>query len=320
MGARRNDPVVGKTEWGGPIYQTAFGHRYWAELPPAKTKRQTIGEILYPDGVRSLEKAPNYSLKTTRETGYDGPGMPTISDAAKAIWGMIGPGMTAPGRALKGEPVTNMDVVNTALDWGLMTAPATAPAGALRAGGIRAYHGSPHDFDRFSMDKIGTGEGKQAEGFGLYFAENPKVAERYRDNLSHRAGVDSGRVYEVNIDASPEEFVDFDSPLTGQPKRVQDWFDGRGVSPMFAGDQSGLELLMLERSAMGDEALAASMRDAGIPGIKYKDAGSRGAEGGTRNYVVFDDKLISILRKYGLLPAAMAGGMYSQSGEASAAQ
>jgi hypothetical protein len=38
---------------------------------------------------------------------------------------------------------------------------------ALR--GINAYHGSPHEFQRFSMDKIGTGEGAQAYGSGLYF-------------------------------------------------------------------------------------------------------------------------------------------------------
>ena len=33
--------------------------------------------------------------------------------------------------------------------------------------GIRAYHGSPHDFDRFDMSKIGTGEGAQAYGLSL---------------------------------------------------------------------------------------------------------------------------------------------------------
>ena len=38
--------------------------------------------------------------------------------------------------------------------------------------GIRAYHGSPHDFDKFDLSKIGTGEGAQAYGHGLYFAEN----------------------------------------------------------------------------------------------------------------------------------------------------
>jgi hypothetical protein len=50
-----------------------------------------------------------------------------------------------------------------------------------------------------------------------------------------------------------------------------------------------------------------TMRDAGIPGIKYYDAGSRGAGEGTRNYVVFDDRLITILKKYGL-GAGIAGG------------
>ena len=41
---------------------------------------------------------------------------------------------------------------------------------------IRAYHGSPYDFERFDLSKIGTGEGAQAYGHGLYFAENPAVA------------------------------------------------------------------------------------------------------------------------------------------------
>ena len=46
---------------------------------------------------------------------------------------------------------------------------------------IRAYHGSPHDFDKFDLSKIGTGEGAQVYGHGLYFAENPSVAGTYRN-------------------------------------------------------------------------------------------------------------------------------------------
>jgi len=42
--------------------------------------------------------------------------------------------------------------------------------------GIKAYHSSPHDFDKFDLKKIGTGEGAQAYGHGLYFAENPAVS------------------------------------------------------------------------------------------------------------------------------------------------
>lgn len=48
---------------------------------------------------------------------------------------------------------------------------------------IRAYHGSPHDFDSFRWgDEVrGTGEGAQAFGDGIYLAESPEVGQRYRD-------------------------------------------------------------------------------------------------------------------------------------------
>ena len=45
--------------------------------------------------------------------------------------------------------------------------------------GITAWHGSPHKFDKFDMSKIGTGEGAQAYGHGLYFADSPDVARSY---------------------------------------------------------------------------------------------------------------------------------------------
>ncbi len=47
-----------------------------------------------------------------------------------------------------------------------------------------AYHGTSHRFDEFSLDNIGTGEGAQAHGWGLYFAEDREVSERYRKTLS----------------------------------------------------------------------------------------------------------------------------------------
>ena len=51
-------------------------------------------------------------------------------------------------------------------------------------GPIDAYHGSPHDFDKFDFSKIGTGEGAQAFGHGLYLAGNPDVARNYRQHLA----------------------------------------------------------------------------------------------------------------------------------------
>lgn len=47
-----------------------------------------------------------------------------------------------------------------------------------------AYHGTPHVFDKFSSDKIGTGEGNQSFGQGLYFAGRKEVAQSYRDKLA----------------------------------------------------------------------------------------------------------------------------------------
>jgi hypothetical protein len=59
-----------------------------------------------------------------------------------------------------------------------------AEAGAAERAGLRAFHGSPHDFDRFDISKLGTGEGAQAYGHGLYFAEREGVAKSYRDSLA----------------------------------------------------------------------------------------------------------------------------------------
>ena len=57
-------------------------------------------------------------------------------------------------------------------------------ANAAQPQGIRAYHGSPYDFDKFDLSKIGTGEGAQAYGKDLYFAENPATAKVYKDSLT----------------------------------------------------------------------------------------------------------------------------------------
>lgn len=43
-----------------------------------------------------------------------------------------------------------------------------------------AYHGSPYLFNKFDINKVGSGEGAQAYGHGMYFAENPLVAKEYQ--------------------------------------------------------------------------------------------------------------------------------------------
>ncbi len=69
-----------------------------------------------------------------------------------------------------------------------------------------AFHGTGHKVEGgFKTEKIGTGEGAQAYGWGLYFAENPKVAEEYRKKLSSpsmddlRAYYQPGKVIKTGV-------------------------------------------------------------------------------------------------------------------------
>jgi hypothetical protein len=56
--------------------------------------------------------------------------------------------------------------------------------------GMTVFHGSPHLFERFDMSKLGTGEGNQAYGRGLYVAQNPVVAQEYRNALTGNHNLD----------------------------------------------------------------------------------------------------------------------------------
>lgn len=49
-----------------------------------------------------------------------------------------------------------------------------------------AFAGSRVDYDKPSLEAIGSGEGAQAHGWGLYYALNKDVADRYRDTFTKK--------------------------------------------------------------------------------------------------------------------------------------
>jgi hypothetical protein len=266
--------------------------------------------------------------------------------------------------------------------------------------GITAYHGSPHEFDQFDLSKIGTGEGAQAYGHGLYFAQSEPVAQEYRDRLSDRtssfqienfdipkwiinkisqnpdqsaaindlrrdfaqrlseaeeekktshqpwllsgrissakdilAGLDKiekgaklpstkGHMYEVRINAHPDHLLDWDKPATEQHPHILEAIaplfpDGIPERKQYGETFRGGDLYDLMKARLGglmfkkladeagiptgggtDKRLSNYLAHRGVPGIKYLDQGSRGAGEGSRNYVVFDDKLVTTKRRY----------------------
>ena len=65
-----------------------------------------------------------------------------------------------------------------------------------------AWHGSPYDFREFLLSMIGVGEGAQAHGWGLYFAQNRKVSERYKERLTQHG---HKTLYTMTYDGKPVE-------------------------------------------------------------------------------------------------------------------
>lgn len=86
-----------------------------------------------------------------------------------------------------------------------------ADGGVAGAFAQRAFHGSPHIFEEFSTDHIGTGEGAQAHGWGLYFAGDRKIAEGYRNRLSDRSRQFNQVLDEFEwTDLDPNEQIDYE--------------------------------------------------------------------------------------------------------------
>jgi hypothetical protein len=199
------------------------------------------------------------------------------------------------------------------------------PAGVLSA---NVYHGSPHLFDKFEMSKVGTGEGAQAYGHGLYFADNPEVAKTYQKEFvplipflkglkqgkNLKDELPAGHLYKVDLpDEHIGKMLDWDKPISADLRaRVIAALpeNQRDLSGMVVGsnrsasyrslvrgeaDMDGAQLYNLLEQNLGKQKATEVMRSVGIPGIKYLDAGSREAGKGTSNYVVFDDSIPKII-------------------------
>ena len=84
-----------------------------------------------------------------------------------------------------------------------------------------AWHGSPHDFDEFDLGAIGSGEGAQFYGWGLYFAKNKEMAKNYKEVLSNVHETDKSSLFKVDIPES-NKMLDWNQTLNIQPKEIQE--------------------------------------------------------------------------------------------------
>jgi hypothetical protein len=267
---------------------------------------------------------------------------------------------------------------NRAIENAMAPATLNTPGFAGQRGAI-VWHGSPHKFDRFDASKIGTGEGAQAYGHGLYFAESPNVAKQYADELSSKIDVNgrplfqsnkivgstgnsdlddylvsnlgnipaarrnllsdiryvrsenreaakemqktladlrkanvsttnTGNIYKVNLpDEAIAKMLDWDKPLSQQSKTIEALrpIAGRvqgldeALQPFELGSSTGRTVNDYISRTLSPANAAQLFKDAGIPGIRYLDQGSRGAGAGTSNFVVFpgNENMLRILER-----------------------
>lgn len=218
-----------------------------------------------------------------------------------------GKGAAAAGKAIaEGAPARIDEVVvgaKKALQKPTKENPVTAVAPTETEPGIIAFHGSGADFDEFKIEKVGTGVGHQAYGNGFYFSSSEKLAEGYKG--------DAGKLFMVNLGVKEKNLLDWQQPLKQQPeilKKIRTLIDDKDILKSF--DYN------VDKGIMGGNAYSnyigktkeetsKILKSVGIDGIKYLDIGSKGggktiADAPT-NYVIFDDKAIKILEKYGIV-------------------
>jgi hypothetical protein len=96
--------------------------------------------------------------------------------------------------------------------------------GIIKEMAISAYHGTPHNFDNFDVNKVGSGESSQWFGWGLYFTDDEGIANWYSKSVTDQINQTNQNKYNVyfrgtlvGTDGKPGKY-------TGQIKPVIDSF------------------------------------------------------------------------------------------------
>jgi hypothetical protein len=199
--------------------------------------------------------------------------------------------------------------------------------------GMTVWHGSPHVFERFDLRKIGTGEGAQSYGSGMYVAQNPKVAEDYAKNIMGPKATPANvalktfnatgsedmvatrlkQIFPQINDAEIKSSIDTAKNYKGNVykvdvpdthiRRMLDWdaplkdqpTPVRKLAKALGLDMNDLGGDLLAKVGK-DEAGRKTLQDAGIRGIKYLDQNSR--HPGTASLTPHQiDTRINVLRK-----------------------
>lgn len=135
----------------------------------------------------------------------------------------------------------------------------------------KAWHGTPYDFERFDIGKIGDGVGDQVHGWGLYFAKDRKISEAYKEVL----GADAGAVIVDGVTYKIDE--------------EGDWATAAGQKLI---DNEPLEFVLDTFDAMG----GSKNKESAIKSLKERIAGTK-RTANTESYIAKLEEAINIIKK-----------------------
>ena len=135
----------------------------------------------------------------------------------------------------------------------------------------KAWHGTPYDFERFDIGKIGDGVGDQVHGWGLYFAKDRKISEAYKEVL----GADAGAVIVDGVTYKIDE--------------EGDWATAAGQKLI---DNEPLEFVLDTFDAMS----GSKNKESAIKSLKERIAGTK-RTANTESYIAKLEEAINIIEK-----------------------
>lgn len=135
----------------------------------------------------------------------------------------------------------------------------------------KAWHGTPYDFERFDIGKIGDGVGDQVHGWGLYFAKDRKISEAYKEVL----GADAGAVIVDGVTYKIDE--------------EGDWATAAGQKLI---DNDPLEFVLDTFDAMS----GSKNKESAIKSLKERIAGTK-RTANTESYIAKLEEAINIIEK-----------------------
>lgn len=170
---------------------------------------------------------------------------------------------------------------------------AKTAADAATPQGIRAYHGSPNEFERFDINKAGSNRDPGALGRALYFSTDNVVAEGSIDRGKRYGGYP--HKYEVDITPRNPLMLEHPGPGASWSAKMDALSKQLGLEPPKTKE---------EWATWADTASKVA-RERGHDAIVYDYAPMNYKH---KEIAVLDDSIIDILRKYGLVPGMIGGG------------